>query len=57
MTQCSPLIELCQDGPQPPGLFVISVTGIDNECVWMIPPGVVDDRIGAQLGLKFLECL
>ncbi len=49
------LVELHQDCTQAPRFFVISETGNDNEHIGTIFLGVVDNRLGAQVGLKFLE--
>ena len=50
------LIDLRKNGPKAPGLFVIAEAGIDDEGIGPVSSGVIDDRLGAEVGLKFQKC-
>jgi hypothetical protein len=50
-------VNLCEDGPEAPRLFVIPQGGINNEGVGAVCFGVVDNWFGAQGRLQIMESL
>ena len=50
------LVNLRKNGPKAPWLFVVTEAGIDNKGIGPVTSGVVNDRLGAEVGLKFKKC-
>jgi hypothetical protein len=50
-------VDLSEDGAEANWLFVVSEAGIHNEGIGPVAPRVVDDWLGAEVGLKFEEGL
>jgi hypothetical protein len=50
-------VNLSEDGPQAPWLLVMSQAGIGDDSIGPVPLGVVDDGLGAEVTLQFLESL
>ncbi len=50
-------VNVCEDGTEATGLFVVTEAGIDDECVGSVTPRVVDNWLGAKVRLKLKESL
>jgi hypothetical protein len=50
-------VNLCEDGTEATGLFVVSEAGVNDECVGSIAPRVVNNWLGAKVSLKLKESL
>jgi hypothetical protein len=50
-------VGLCEDGTEATRLFVVSEAGVDDECVGPVTSRVIDDWLGAEVGLKLKEGL
>ncbi len=51
------LVDLCEDGAEAAGLFVVAEAGVDNEGIGPVSPGVVDNWLGAEVRLQLKESL
>ena len=45
------LVDLCEDGTEATRLFVVAEAGVDNEGIGPVLSGVVDNWLGAEVGL------
>jgi hypothetical protein len=50
-------VDLSEDGPKATWLFVVPEAGIHNEGIGPVASRVVDNWLGAEVGLKFEEGL
>ncbi len=50
-------VDLGEDGAEATRLFVVSEAGVDDECVRPVTSRVIDDWLGAKVGLEFKEGL
>ena len=51
------LVNLRKNCTKAAWLFVVTEAGIDNEGIGPVTSGVVNDRLRAEVGLKFKKCL
>ncbi len=45
------LVDLCEDGTEATRLFIVAEAGVNNEGIGPISSGVVDNWLGAEVGL------
>ncbi len=50
------LVNLRKNCPKAPWLFVVAEAGIDNKGIGPVSSGVINDRLGAEVSLKFKKC-
>ena len=50
------LVDLRKNGSKAPWLFVVAEAGIDNEGIGPVSSWVINDRLGAEVGLKLKKC-